>query len=270
MTSPPPSPRPKCDGKAAVKIGTTGGTRPGHLPHVTETGACSNRGMSSRSLRFRPLTWVALAVTAVSIVVAVIYFTAGIRSTALRSSGWPPWACWAPGSHRRPNGRRPASACPATPRCAAISLLQYPRQPPHDDGKSPFVPGDESRPLEARRPGFGGRSVDRPVIAIWPMPGGRSPDMGGVSADGTKLGLSGRYVPVVYVFDTTAGQVRRKIPVSPGRHGLVVWPQPGRSSSNTGATPAGRPGASAPLATRQQDPRDAQSRGGLWFAAVSR
>ena len=33
--------------------------------------------MSSRSLRFRPLTWVALAVTAVSIVVSVIYFTAG-------------------------------------------------------------------------------------------------------------------------------------------------------------------------------------------------
>ena len=31
------------------------------------------------------------------------------------------------------------------------------------------------------------------------MAAGRSPDMGGVSADGTKLGLSGRYVPVVYV-----------------------------------------------------------------------
>ena len=59
------------------------------------------------------------------------------------------------------------------------------------------------------------------------MAGGRSPDMGGVSADGTKLGLSGRYVPVVYVFDTAAGQVRRKIPMSPG-HGLAVWPQPGR------------------------------------------
>ena len=68
------------------------------------------------------------------------------------------------------------------------------------------------------------------VVATWVIPGGGSPDMGGVSADGTKLWLSGRYNSVVYVFDTTTGKVLRRIPVDNGPHGLCVWPQPGRYS----------------------------------------
>ena len=68
------------------------------------------------------------------------------------------------------------------------------------------------------------------VAATWTIPGGGSPDMGGVSADGTKLWLSGRYHGVVYVFDTTTGKVLRRIPVDSGPHGLAVWPQPGRYS----------------------------------------
>ncbi|MEO3936082.1 hypothetical protein V3N99_04900 [Dermatophilaceae bacterium Soc4.6] len=66
--------------------------------------------------------------------------------------------------------------------------------------------------------------------ALWHIPGGGSPDMGGVSADGSELWLSGRYSSMVYVFDTTTGAVTHEIPVDAGPHGLLVWPQPGRFS----------------------------------------
>jgi YVTN family beta-propeller protein len=68
----------------------------------------------------------------------------------------------------------------------------------------------------------------RSVIATWPVPGG-SPDMGGVTADGTQLWLSGRYNSEVYVIDTHTGALRR-IHVGNGPHGLCVFPQPGRIS----------------------------------------
>ena len=67
------------------------------------------------------------------------------------------------------------------------------------------------------------------VVANWPVPGGGSPDMGNVTADGRELWLSGRYDNMVYVFDTTTGAVT-KIPVGIQPHGLCVWPQPGRYS----------------------------------------
>ena len=41
----------------------------------------------------------------------------------------------------------------------------------------------------------------------WKLPGGGSPDMGGVTADGTQLWLSGRYNSTVYVIDTVTGSV---------------------------------------------------------------
>ena len=53
--------------------------------------------------------------------------------------------------------------------------------------------------------------------------------MGGVSADGSKLWLSGRYDDVVYVIDTDTGAVKQ-IKVGAEPHGLTVWPQPGRYS----------------------------------------
>ncbi|GAA1898721.1 hypothetical protein [Lapillicoccus jejuensis] len=68
------------------------------------------------------------------------------------------------------------------------------------------------------------------AVTTWVIPGGGSPDMGGVSADGKELWLSGRYSSVVYVFDTTTGRVTHEIPVASGPHGLLVWPQPGRIS----------------------------------------
>jgi len=62
-----------------------------------------------------------------------------------------------------------------------------------------------------------------------PIPGGGSPDMGDVTADGSHLWLSGRFDNVVYDIDTTTGAVKT-IPVGQEPHGLTVWPQPGRYS----------------------------------------
>jgi DNA-binding beta-propeller fold protein YncE len=70
----------------------------------------------------------------------------------------------------------------------------------------------------------------RRVIKTWQLPLPASPDMGGVSADGLTLWLSGRYNAVVYAINTRTGQLRAAIPVGQGPHGLCVWPQPGRYS----------------------------------------
>ena len=70
----------------------------------------------------------------------------------------------------------------------------------------------------------------RKVVTKWRLPGGASPDMGGVSADGGVLWLSGRYDSEVYAIDTKTGQLLARIPVGHGPHGLCVYPQPGRYS----------------------------------------
>ncbi|MFI6104142.1 YncE family protein [Streptomyces sp. NPDC051310] len=64
----------------------------------------------------------------------------------------------------------------------------------------------------------------------WHLPDGGSPDMGGVSADGKVLWLSGRYDAEVYAIDTRTGRQLARIPVGGGPHGLAVYPQPGRYS----------------------------------------
>jgi YVTN family beta-propeller protein len=77
----------------------------------------------------------------------------------------------------------------------------------------------------------------RRVVRTWPIPGGGSPDMGGVSADGRVLWLSGRYSGVVYEIDVRRWKLLARIPVGAGPHGLCVWPQPGRYSlGHTGVT----------------------------------
>jgi YVTN family beta-propeller protein len=68
----------------------------------------------------------------------------------------------------------------------------------------------------------------RRVVTTWTIPNS-SPDMGGVSADGNYLWLSGRYNSEIYVIDTHTGAFRR-IPVGLGPHGLCVFPQPGKIS----------------------------------------
>jgi DNA-binding beta-propeller fold protein YncE len=70
----------------------------------------------------------------------------------------------------------------------------------------------------------------RRVVRKWRIPGGGSPDMGNVSADGRVLWLSGRWNDVVYAIDTRNGKLLAKIPVGHSPHGLCVWPQPGRYS----------------------------------------
>jgi YVTN family beta-propeller protein len=70
----------------------------------------------------------------------------------------------------------------------------------------------------------------RKVVDTWRIPGGGSPDMGGVSADGKVLWLSGRYNAEVYAFGTNTGKLLARIPVGSGPHGLCVYPQPGRYS----------------------------------------
>jgi DNA-binding beta-propeller fold protein YncE len=67
------------------------------------------------------------------------------------------------------------------------------------------------------------------VTKQWSIPGGGSPDMGNISANGKYLWLGGRYDDTVYRFDTDTGAVD-KIKVGREPHGLTVWPQPGRYS----------------------------------------
>ena len=104
---------------------------------------------------------------------------------------------------------------------------------PSRDGKKLYAANRGSKQLRGRPKGPGSVAVidfaTRAVEAVWSVPGGGSPDMGNVSADGTQLWLSGRFDDVVYVFDTRTGQVTT-IPVGKEPHGLTVWPQPGRYS----------------------------------------
>jgi len=72
--------------------------------------------------------------------------------------------------------------------------------------------------------------ASRKLVKKWELSGGGSPDMGGVSADGKVLWLSGRYNSEVYAIDTSDGRLLARIPVGHGPHGLCVYPQPGRYS----------------------------------------
>jgi len=104
---------------------------------------------------------------------------------------------------------------------------------PSRDGSKLYVSNRGSNKVHGGRRGKGSISVidfaTRQVVANWPIPGGGSPDMGNVSADGKMLWLSGRFDDVVYAIDTTSGAVK-SIPVGMEPHGLTVWPQPGRYS----------------------------------------
>ncbi|MGH7620156.1 MAG: hypothetical protein ACREPM_23315, partial [Gemmatimonadaceae bacterium] len=105
---------------------------------------------------------------------------------------------------------------------------------PSRDGRLLYVTNRGWNTLKAGPNGPGSISVidprERRVVATWPVPGGGSPDMGNVTADGNELWVSGRYDQEVYVFDTRTGVLTHKIPVGREPHGLCVWPQPGRYS----------------------------------------
>jgi len=102
-------------------------------------------------------------------------------------------------------------------------------------GGSPFYITNRGwHRIPGGRRGPGSVSVLDPVAgkvtATWPIPGGGSPDMGNVTADGQSLWVSGRYDAEVYEIDTRTGRLLRRIPVGLEPHGVCVWPQPGRFS----------------------------------------
>ena len=101
---------------------------------------------------------------------------------------------------------------------------------PSRDGSKLYIANRGSNLVHGPRHGKGSVSVldfaTRKVVANWPIPGGGSPDMGNVSADGKTLWLSGRFDDAVYAIDTSTGAVK-SIAVGMEPHGLTVWPQPG-------------------------------------------
>lgn len=105
---------------------------------------------------------------------------------------------------------------------------------PSRDGTKMYVANRGSHLIHGRPHSKGGgvSVIDfatNKVVATWPIPGGGSPDMGNVSADGKALWLSGRFDDVVYRINTDDGSMI-SIPVGQEPHGLTVWPQPGRYS----------------------------------------
>lgn len=104
---------------------------------------------------------------------------------------------------------------------------------PSRDGKKLYVTNRGTHMGETKPKGMGSISVidfaTRKVEKNWPIPGGGSPDMGNVSADGKTLWVSGRFDKSVYAIDTTTGAVKT-IAVGTEPHGLTIWPQPGRYS----------------------------------------
>jgi YVTN family beta-propeller protein len=97
-----------------------------------------------------------------------------------------------------------------------------------------LYPSRDARMLYVSNRGSGSVSVidfaTGGLAATWMIPGGGSPDMGGVSPDGAVLWLSGRYDKAVYALSTADGHLIGKVAVGDKPHGLCVWPQPGRYS----------------------------------------
>jgi YVTN family beta-propeller protein len=104
---------------------------------------------------------------------------------------------------------------------------------PSRDGTKLYVANRGSHLIHGPKNGAGSVTVidfaTEQIVARWGIPGGGSPDMGNVSADGRHLWLAARYDDVVYRFDTGSGEVAQ-IKVGAEPHGLTVWPQPGSLS----------------------------------------
>ncbi|MDT7843464.1 YncE family protein [Streptomyces justiciae] len=109
-----------------------------------------------------------------------------------------------------------------------------PRLIPTGKGTHGLYVSRDSREMYVSNRGEGTISVwdfvQDKVTKKWHLPDGGSPDMGGVSADGKVLWLSGRYDAEVYAIDTRTGEQLARIKVGSGPHGLAVYPQPGRYS----------------------------------------
>ena len=109
------------------------------------------------------------------------------------------------------------------------------------------------------------------IITKWQLPGGGSPDMGNVSADGSQLWLSGRYDSVVYVISHRGRQPDhqdpgRERPARTGtdaatrplldrahRHHPLIGPRPIRPGDHCGAPPRGAGRARSVRADRRRE-----------------
>jgi DNA-binding beta-propeller fold protein YncE len=105
---------------------------------------------------------------------------------------------------------------------------------PTGPGAHGLYPSRNARFLYVSNRGEGSISVlsfrTRRPVRKWHIPGGGSPDMGGVSANGRLLWLTGRYNAQLYAFDTRTGRLVHRVHVGLQPHGACVWPQPGRYS----------------------------------------
>ncbi|GAA2624157.1 hypothetical protein GCM10010411_70770 [Actinomadura fulvescens] len=70
----------------------------------------------------------------------------------------------------------------------------------------------------------------RRVAAHWRLPGGGSPEPGGISSDGTALWLCEPRTGVVYAMSTRTGRLVHTARVGGVPQGMIVYPQPGRHS----------------------------------------
>lgn len=97
-----------------------------------------------------------------------------------------------------------------------------------------IYPSRDAKTMYVSNRGNGTISVIDPsarrVLTTWRLPMGGSPDMGGVSPDGTALWLSGRYDATIYKISTHDGHLLGQVHVPNKPHGMSVWPQPGRYS----------------------------------------
>jgi DNA-binding beta-propeller fold protein YncE len=160
-----------------------------------------------------------------------------VRQVPLRTGGMPQDVKLAP------NGRLFYVADMASGGLWKVDAATFERKGflPTGRGAHGLYPSRDSRVLYVANRNEGSISVvsfkTGRVERKWMLSGGGSPDMGGVSADGRVLWLTGRYNAEVYAIDTRDGRLIKRIPVGAGPHGLSVWPQPGRYSlGHTGVT----------------------------------
>ena len=107
---------------------------------------------------------------------------------------------------------------------------------PTGAGAHGLYPSRDARRLYVSNRGAGTVSVisfaSRRIIATWHIPRG-TPDMGGVSADGSTLWLSGRYRSEVYAIDTRTGRLRARIRVGSAHTASASGHNPAATRSGT-------------------------------------
>src|SRR5439155_25231471 len=102
---------------------------------------------------------------------------------------------------------------------------------PSRDGRFMYITNRGWNTTAGGRHGPGSISVldprTRRGVATWPGPGGGSPDMGAVSADGKELWVSGRYDEGVYDVAAERGRLTARITGGPEPRGESAAPRAG-------------------------------------------